>query len=309
MLRFTPRGVGRLGSASEFEVWTAGCEANVAAGCAALGLRATWVGRLPDNVLGRRVEGDLRRLGVDTGHIAWAPSDQRLGIFYYEPEVEPRPAAVIYDRQNTAAASMSPDDVGSELISAHRHLHVSGITPALSPSCRETVESAIARARLAGLSVSFDVNYRARLWTEKEAALALAPMLEQSTIVFCSEHDCRRLFDLHGQGSEQANELRTRFGAQTVVVTLGKSGAIGSDSSWTIHVPAVPVESTVGRLGSGDAFVAGFLSAHLNGTTMEASLRRGAAAASVKRTVAGDMLLSTKAEIDKLLGAEEGGWR
>ena len=165
MLRLSPPGRRRLSQADSFEAWVAGSESNVAAALCALGLSATWVSRLPDNPLGHKIEAALRGLGVDVAHVVWTPPQERVGLFYAEPAAEPRAGVVVYDRAHSAASALSPADLPGALFDAHRHLHVSGITPALSASCAAAVADAIARARARGRTVSLDINYRAKLWS------------------------------------------------------------------------------------------------------------------------------------------------
>ena len=312
MLRLSPPGGQRLAQAATLEAWAAGSESNVAAALAALGLAATWVSRLPGHALGHRIADALRARGVDVSHVVWTPPDERLGVFYAEAAAAPRAGAVLYDRAGSAAASLCPADVPDALLDAHRHLHVSGITPALSPSCAETVEDAIRRARARGRTVSLDVNYRARLWPPARAADVLAPLLGAADVLICARGDAARLFRLSGDDLEDAARgLRDRFGVPVAAVTAGADGAAGCDGAGAVSAPAVPVASTVERLGSGDAFAAGLLAGWLGGESLASALALGAAAAALKRTIPGDMLLATRAEVESLRARDDGaaGWR
>jgi len=310
MLRLSPPGHQRLVQAPQLDVWVAGSESNVAAALCALGLSATWVSRLPDTPLGRRIESALRAANVDVSHVAWTPPDERVGIFYAEPGAGPRAPTVVYDRARSAASFLSAADLPDALLEGHRHLHVSGITPALSASCAGAVSDALRRARARGLTASLDVNYRARLWTPDVAAAALAPLLGSVDVLFCGRDDAGLLFGLSGGDEARAAGLRARFGVPTVVLTAGESGAVGCDAGGCRAVPSVPLEVTVERLGSGDAFAAGFLAGHLGGAAMEQSLCLGAAVAAFKRTIPGDMLLATRAEIEAVLAREgSAAWR
>ena len=309
MLRLTPPGRQRLTQAPAFDVWVAGSESNVAAALCVLGTSVTWVSRLPENAVGRKIADTLRAAGVDVSHIVWTPPDERQGIFYAEPAAEPRAATVIYDRADSAACRLSPADLPDALLAAHRHLHVTGITPALSASCAETVTDAIGRAKARGMTVSLDVNYRARLWPPETAATALEPLIGRADVLFCARDDAARLFGLTGDGAARAAGLRQRFGTPTVAVTLGNDGAAGCDGGGCLTVPAVPVETTVERFGSGDAFAAGFLAEYLAGRPLAQALRLGAAAGALKRTVPGDLLLATRAEVEAVLAQEGGAWR
>lgn len=310
MLCLSPPHGARLVQSASFDAWLAGSESNVAAALCVLGKSVTWVSRLPDNPLGRRVEAGLRGGGIDVSGVVWASPHERVGIFYYEAGAAPRPATVVYDRAGSAASFLSPAGLPEALFAAHRHLHVSGITPALSPSCAETVADALRRAKAHSMTASFDVNYRAKLWAPAQAAQALAPLMAQADVLLCSRADAALVFGLSGDAEAQARGLQERFGCPQVVVTAGASGAVGCAGGECVSVPAVPVPVTVERLGSGDAFAAGCLAGFLEGQGMEASLRLGAAAGALKRTVPGDMLAGTRAEIEAPLAPEMGAaWR
>lgn len=310
MLRLSPPGRERLAQAQAFDVWVAGCESNVATALRVLGRSVSWVSRLPDNPLGRRIEADLRAQDVDVSHVVWTPGTERVGTFYAEPAAPPRAAQVVYDRAGSASSRLSPTDLPDALFDDHRHLHVSGITPALSLSCAETVADAIHRAKARGRTVSFDVNYRAKLWTPNAAAEALSPLLVQADILFCAREDSARLFGLSGHDADRARGLWERFGVSLIALTAGGDGAVGCHEGDCIAVPAFPVEATVERIGSGDAFAGGFLAGFLAGDDLESSLRLGAAAGALKRTILGDMLIARRADVDTVLAQGTAtGWR
>lgn len=310
MLRLSPPGRQRLEQAPGFDVWVAGSESNTAAALCTLGCSVTWVSRLPDTAVGRKVEAALRGRGMDLSHVIWTLPTERVGIFYAEPAAPPRPATVVYDRARSAASALSPADLPGALFDLHRHLHVTGITPALSASCAETVADAIRRARIRGRTVSLDINYRARLWTPEAARKALMPLMEQVDILFCARGDAEIIFGLTGDGAVRAKALRAMLGIPLVVLTAGADGAFGCDSDEVLAMPAIPVEMVADRFGSGDAFAGAFLSEHLAGASLKQALSLGVAAAALKRTIPGDMLLATRAELEAVLATEPGnGWR
>ena len=310
MLRLSPPGHQRLTQASTFEVWPAGSESNVSVALRVLGCSTTWVSRLPDNPLGRKIEAALRARDVDVSHIVWTPASERVGLLYAEPASEPRLATVVYDRAHSAASFLSATDLPDNLFDTHRHLHVSGITPALSPSCAEAVSDAIHRAKARGRTVSLDVNYRARLWPPDVAAAALAPLIASVDVLFCSRDDAERLFDLSGDTAARARGLQAKFGNPVVALTAGSEGAVGCDSDVCQVLPAVPVGTSIERFGSGDAFAAGFLSEYLIGASLERSLCVAVAVAALKRTIPGDMLIATRADVDAVLAREvRAAWR
>ena len=310
MLRLSPPGRLRLAQATSLDVWVAGSESNVAAALCALGLSVSWVSRLPDNPPGHKVADALRAVGVDVSHVVWTPPGERVGLLYAEAGAEPRAGAVFYDRAYSAASFLSPADLPDVLFDTHRHLHVSGITPALSPSCADAVTDAVTRAKARGRTVSLDINYRAKLWTPEAAATALAALIPSVDLLFCAREDAARLFGLTGDDAARASDLRARFGVPVAALTAGADGAVGCDADGCRSVPAVPVETTVERFGSGDAFAAGFLAEYLKGASLEDALKMGVAAGALKRTILGDMLLATRADMEAVRAREgRAAWR
>ncbi len=310
MLRFTPPAGLRLAQGTSFDIFVGGTESNVASTLACLGASVTWVSRLPDQQLGRRVAAEIQARGVDVSHGVWTSPDERLGTFFAEDAADPRPGTVIYDRAGSAASRMTPTDLPDSLFDSHRHLHVTGITPALSKSCAETVADAVRRAKGRGMSVSLDVNYRARLWSPEAAATALTPLLSQVDVAFCSCDDASRLFGIKGDDTEVARGLQTRFSVSLAVVSAGDRGAVAAQASGeAVAVSAIPVSATVGRFGSGDALAGGFLALYLAGRPVEDALRVGVAAATIKRTIPGDMLIATRDEIETVAAKEQRAWR
>src|SRR5579862_882346 len=181
LLRLSPPGVQRFDQARNFEVGIGGSELNVACLLARLGRRTAWVSRLPQGPLGRIVDGEARRHGVDTQFVRWI-EDARLGLMFFEAGPAPRNARVIYDRKHSAASELGFEDAPWEaLIAASARVHLSGITPALGPSCRALVAHVAQLAAAAGKKLSYDLNYRATLTEAAEARAmleAVAPYLE-----------------------------------------------------------------------------------------------------------------------------------
>src|SRR5256884_4932309 len=174
LLRLSPPGLQRLEQARLFEIGIGGSELNVGCVLARLGRRVAWVARLPLGPLGRIVDGEARRHGVDTRWVRWIDG-ARLGLMFFEPGPAPRNARVIYDRKHSAASELAFEDAPWEaLIAASARVHLSGITPALGPSCRALIPHVVALAAVAGKPVSYDLNYRATLMTTEEARAMLA---------------------------------------------------------------------------------------------------------------------------------------
>jgi len=298
MLRFSPPGVGRIEQARAFDCSLGGAESNVAVALARMGKRAAWFSRLPASPLGRVVTNTLNQCGVDTSTVHWAEGE-RLGTYFVEFGSPPRPTRVWYDRADSAASRMTPADLPATLIQSATWLHLTGITPALSPSCQAATQAALALATAAGVRTAFDVNYRALLWSPSQAAQTCEPFCQQADLVFIATRDAQNLFNIDGEPPHIAQTLYERWGG-AVVVSNGAAGVWGCDAGGVVHSAAFAVE-IVDRVGAGDALAAGVLCLLGEGAALGAALRFGAALAALKMTIHGDLALTTRAEVEALL--------
>jgi 2-dehydro-3-deoxygluconokinase len=287
----------------QLDVFPGGAESNVSTAVARMGFRVSWVSRLPATPLGRRIERAVHAEGVDTSHVIWA-EDGRVGTYYVEYASLPRRIEVVYDRKDSAAASLSPQDMDWSALLATRNLHFTGITPALSPSCRDVAVEAVERAVAAGVQVSIDVNFRAKLWTPEQAAATLLPLLRRAHLVICGLSDAATLFGIDGEPAEVLQALRQLTDSPMVVLTLGDRGALAVDRDGHVYTQSAIPCQVVDRIGAGDAFTAGVLCGLLEGS-LELGLRYGAAMSAHKLTTHGDALCATRAEILELLAERE----
>jgi 2-dehydro-3-deoxygluconokinase len=296
MLRLSVRPGDRLEDAAAFEVSIGGSEANVAYAAARVGMRAAWVSALPDNVLGRRVAGTLSSAGVDTSLVRWEKA-ARLGLYFIERGAAPRPIDVLYDRANSAMALAGAGSFDLAALADTRFLHVSGITLALSDSSRALTRAALEAARKSHAVVTFDVNYRHKLWEPAAAAAAVREVAPLIHVVVCTAEDASDLFGVKG-----SDELRALLGVETVVVTMGADGAVASRSGSTVSRGGYPVE-TVDRVGAGDAFVAGLIWGLADGS-LELGLERGLAMSALKMTLHGDLFRLGAGDVAALLSRQ-----
>jgi 2-dehydro-3-deoxygluconokinase len=292
MLRLSVRPGDRIEDAPAFDVHVAGSEANVAYAAARVGLRAAWVSVLPDNPLGHRVATTLSAGGVDTSLVRWRPAG-RLGLYFVELGAAPRPVSVTYDRAASTMALATTSDFDWTAAADTQVLHVSGITLALSDSCRELAKHAMREARRAGATVTFDVNYRQKLWDRKAAAIAVRDVAPLVDVLICTREDARDLFDVVG-----APDL----GVETTVITRGAEGAAAWRAGIAVERRGHLVE-TVDRVGAGDAFAAGLIWGLLDGS-LELGLERGLAMSALKMTLRGDLFRLDAAEVEALLARE-----
>ncbi len=298
MLRLSVPAGQRLEAADQFAVHLAGAESNLCGALAAIGRRTGWVSRLPDSAVGRLVLRQLRASGVDTAAVVLAP-DTRLGLYFAEFAGPPRAIQVIYDRANSAAANLTAAHINWDYLLNTRFIHLTGITPALNDGCRALVAEIIQRAKAAGVAVSFDVNYRGKLWTPAQAAAALKPLIENVDLLLCGQADARTVFGLAGDEYALLAGLRALTRAPHVVMTRGEAGAVALDGDQFLSQPAVPVQ-IVDRVGAGDAFAAGIIDGLLDGSLAE-GLVRGTALAALVLSQEGDTLLTTRAEMQSVI--------
>lgn len=301
LLRLSPPQGDRLVTASEFDAYVGGAEANAAVAAAGVGAEAAWLSRLPDSPLGRRVVRELHAHGVRTG-VSWA-GDGRLGTYYLERGTEPRGSEVHYDRAGSTAAAMTPDDLPGAVVRDADTCFVTGITPALSGDARETTAAALRTASEAGTTTAFDPNYRSKLWSTDEAREAYEALLPYVDVLIVARRDATEVLGAPDQPVQMANSLAAEYDCETVVLTLGDRGALVLHDGEVHEVAAFDTE-TVDPIGSGDALAGAFLAARARGDPVDEALSLGVAAAAIKRTVAGDLLVTDRAEVEHL--AEEG---
>ncbi|MCS7051563.1 MAG: sugar kinase, partial [Thermomicrobium sp.] len=208
----------RLETTGRLEVGIGGAESNALVALARLGRRTAWASVLPKNPLGERIARELAWHGVDTSLVRWVDRG-RVGVYYLDTGTAPRPTAVLYDRAGSAVAQVDPDTFPIEWVAQTRWLHVTGITPALSDGCRRVALQLVERAVAHGTPISFDVNYRSRLWSAAEAAAVLESFCVRATVLFCGEGDARTLWGMTGEPAEVATALAARFSAPVTVLT------------------------------------------------------------------------------------------
>ena len=299
MIRLTAEVGTRLEEAGSLRVTIGGTESNVAVALARLGRRTAWLSALPENALGRRITGELRRHGVDTEHVLWTAG--RVGVYFMEPGATPRPTRVLYDRADSAIARIDPEALDLSMVTGAGVLHLTGITPALSTSARAACLRLADAAREHRVPISVDVNYRARLWPPEQAAEGIQPLLDRATLLFCGAGDAATIWGLSGDPVSVAQALLDRSTAQVVVVTTGEHGSLARSRDGSRHdQPAVPVE-TIDAVGAGDAFAAGFLHRWLDDrANIPAALQSAATLAALKMTIYGDNAIITPDDLSLL---------
>lgn len=280
MVMVTPTVPIPLEQADVVAIRVGGAESNVAMYLSELGHHVRWLSRLGDDPLGRIVLRDVGAAGVDTSEVAIDPG-AHTGVYFKDPGNTG--TQVHYYREGSAASSLAPSDLDSPSVRTARVLHLTGVTAALSTSCLAMLRHAVANDASSRPLVSFDVNYRAGLWTVSQAAPVLQEIADRSDLVLVGLDEAQQLW-----GCRSAAEVRTLLPhPTTVVVKDGGVGAHSMGSAGDVFVSA-PRVRVVEPVGAGDAFAAGYLSATLRGEGGEQRLRMGHLVAAQALGVTGD---------------------
>ena len=328
MLRLSPPGLERFLQSPTLSATFGGGEANVAVSLAGFGIDSVYVTALPAHAIGEAAVHALRAEGVRTDQIV--RSGARVGIYFAETGASQRASTVIYDRAHSSIAEMAPDALQwNDIMTGAAWLHVSGITPALGANAAESTRRAIEAARLAGAHVSFDLNFRRKLWSEAEAQRVVGPLLRDVDVVIANEEDLQSVLGIQVPGTDvsasrlahegfrDAAERVTRdFGPRRVAITLRESFS-ASDNGWSAMLWDADAGRTfvsrryeirvVDRIGAGDSFAAGLIYALVSGRTAEDALRFAVAASALKHTIPGDFNRVSVAEVEQLARGDASG--
>jgi len=296
LLRLAIPSPARFETASVLDVQIGGAEANVAAACARLGLRTAWISALPDNPWGERVRRELTGHGVDCTHVRIFPRT-RLGVYFLEYGIAPRPVQVLYDRRESAFCQLTPDGVDWEPIRRARLVHVSGITPALGRNARALAERLVDEAA----TISFDVNYRATLWTPEDARNFAECVLPRARYVFLGRAEAETVFRLEGPAEMILKSLARRAPKAVIALLQGSDGStiLDGDRIWR---PTIEHRvQMIDPIGAGDAYVAGYLWAALRGQSAQDSANIAATVAALKCSMWGDVARLTPRDVEDAL--------
>jgi 2-dehydro-3-deoxygluconokinase len=296
MLRLSIPSPERIETVRQLDVQIGGAEANVAAACARLGVRAAWISAVPANAWGDRIRRELTGHGVDCAHVVVAEG-ARVGVYFLEFGTPPRPIRVLYDRRDSAFARLVPEAIDWEPVRRARLMHLTGITPALGPGPRRVVERALAEAA----AVSFDLNYRATLWTPAEARAFVEGVLPAARHVFMGEAEARTVLGLTGPAEALVEALARLAPRATIALLQGRDGSVALMNGRLWRPTRVHAVTVVDPVGAGDAYVAGFLWACLQGRGAQDAVDAGTAVAALKCATWGDVARIDAREVGDLL--------
>ena len=312
LLRLSPPNNDRLVRGDTFVKQVGGAELNVAVGVALLGLRTGVISKLPSHDMGSFMKGKIRSYGVSDDFFMYDDSPSaRVGIYYYENGAYPRKPKVIYDRANSSFYSLKIDEIPEKAYTASRCFHTSGITLGLGGNAQKFAIECIRKFKENGTLISFDVNYRANLWSGEEARKCIESILPYVDIFFCSADTARLTFGKTGTIEEIQKSFCEEYPISVVastertVITPKKHDftSIIYSAKEDRYYSESPYNSidVVDRIGSGDAYVSGALYGYLRHHDCQKMLEYGNAMAAIKHSVIGDMVFTDLEEIDGII--------
>lgn len=282
---FIAQSEGALDCVSGYTVAVAGAEYNVAVGLRRLEHTAGYLTKLGNDPFGKRIVHSMGENGIGTELTSF--SDERRTGFMLKSKVSKGDPEIFYFRKGSAASTLSAADVENLDLSGYGVLHMTGILPALSDSCREATLALVARAKAAGMFFSFDPNLRPQLWPDKETMISFINALASRADLFLPGIAEGLIL----AGKEHAEDIAAFYhalGAKIVVVKEGSAGAYASMPEGSFRVEGFPVEKVVDTVGAGDGFAVGVLSGLLENLPLQDAVRRGNAVGAIQVMSIGD---------------------
>lgn len=326
MLRLSAPGYQKIIQSDSFDVSFGGAEANVAVSLANYGHEACFVTKIPDNPIGESAVVALRKHGVNCDFVV--RGGDRLGIYYVEAGASMRASNVIYDRRHSSIAEADTSDFDfDKIFDGADWFHITGITPAISDQAAQLTEEALKEAKRKNISVSIDLNYRQKLWSQEKARRIMTRLMQYVDVCIGNEEDAektlgfqpgntdikRGALELSGY-RDVLRRMTEQFHLKYVASSLRESCS-ASDNEWSAciyngkdfyHSRKYSIR-IVDRVGSGDAFAAGLICGLLERKPMEDALEYAVAASALKHTLPGDFNLVTRTEVETLLKGDASG--
>lgn len=327
MIRFSPLGHQRIEFSPYFEAYVGGGEYNVAYALARYGLRTSWVSRLVDNSLGYYIRNHARSSGMDISEVIWVPYDgvgkaNRIGLNFTEVGIGVRPSVTIYDRGYTAISNIKPGEVDWKRIfnkRKSRWFHTGGIFTALSDSCAEVALEALKTAHESGTIVSYDLNFRSKLWSSQKANQITKKLIPYIDVLIGNEEDFQKVLGYEVEGvNEDMKELPIDAYKKMVrkviaenpnikvVATTLREVITGLKNNWSaiMYYEGKFYESRKyqnleieDRVGGGDGFCSGMIYGFLNGMSPKECVELGAAHGALVQSTRGDTSMITLEEV------------
>ncbi|MFH1024415.1 MAG: sugar kinase [Planctomycetota bacterium] len=331
MIRLSPPAHGRIEFANTLEVWVGGGEYNVSYALSRLGMRTGWISRLVKNPLGALIANHARSAGVDISNVVWVPYDgvgrkDRIGLNFTEVGTSVRGSVTMYDRGHAAAAHMTPGEVDWKKVFAGgvRWFHTGGIFSALSPDCAKVCKEALKAAHEAGAVTSYDLNFRSKLWSSKDAQAATKEVMPYIRVLIGNEEDFEKVLGFKAEGTDESYKglkvenykkmvervVKAYPNVEAVGTTLREvvSGLVNHWSAilWcegkfydSKRYEGLEIED---RVGGGDGFASGMAYSLLNGKTPQDAVNFGAAHGAMLQTTRGDTSMITLEDVEHVAG-------
>lgn len=325
MIRLSSPGYRRLENSNNLDVEIGGGEYNVAVACAHLGLNTAWISRLVDNWTGWVIRNRGREHGVDMSNIQWVDFDgvgfERNGFYHVELGVGPRASAVTYDRANSAISNIEPGMVDwKSIFDGAKWFHVSGITPALSDGAADTTLEALEAASEAGVTTSYDLNFRSKLWSSEKAQKTSSRIVPLVKVLIGNEEDFEKVLGLKAEGSKEdysqldpesykdvARRAVERYPNVDFVGTTLRVAKTGLLNDWrtllfdgeAFYLSRIYEDlEMVDRVGGGDSFSAGLIAGLIEGADPQSAVDFAGAYSALAHTFPGDVNWATRAEAE-----------
>ena len=332
MLRLSPPGFLRFSQTNSFDVVYGGGESNVAVSLANYGIPVEFITRLPKNDIGECAMMEMRKRGVGMQHVAYG--GERLGIYFLETGAVSRGSKVVYDRDHSAMAEITPSMIDWESVFADaKWFHWTGITPAISKSAADTCLEAVKIASQKGIPISTDLNYRAKLWKYGEnSEKIMTELTSYCDVILGNEEDAEKHFGIKPEGLDVitgghevtadafrsvCKQMMEKFPKAKKVITTLRGSISASHNTWagilydgknTFQSPQYQITDIVDRVGGGDSFMGGLIYGLLTyPDDTQKALNFAVAASCLKHTIKGDANLVTTAEVEKLLSGDASG--
>ena len=328
MLRLKAPGRERFFQTPTLQTSFGGGEANVALSLAHFGMDAAHVTMLPENDLGSACLRELRRFGVDTSHIKTGPG--RMGLYFLESGANQRPSKVVYDRGESSIALAKPGDIDwNRAFENAEWFHISGITPAISASAAGLSLESVKVAKAMGLTVSCDLNFRAKLWRYGTSAPEIMnELLSYADVGIAGREDCQKCLDMSfavdgdegppdpSKYEELTEKVMSAFPSLKVLAITLRESKSADHHEWSACMRdkdgfslsrKYAITHIVDRVGGGDSFSAGLIYGLNHYQSREEALNFAVAASCLKHSIEGDFNRVTVAEVKNLQGGDASG--
>lgn len=326
MGRINPLGYKRIVQSDTFEITFGGGEANVAVSLANYGKDASFVTKMPDNLISESAIRDLRAHKVDTNDIVFG--GDRLGLYFVEKGASQRASTVIYDRKHSSISEAKREDFDwNKIFEDAGWFHFTGITPALGANVAEICLDACKIAKEKGIKISCDLNYRAKLWTPEQAGETMGKLMPYIDLLIANEEDSEKVFGIKAPDTDVssgeiskdgykyvAKTLNEKFGIPIVAITL-RTSLSATDNLWAgmlykdgeyYFSKEYPIH-IVDRVGGGDSFGGGLIYAISENYSNQDTIEFAVAASCLKHSIEGDFNEVSVAEVKKLMKGDGSG--